>query len=247
MNTKDLVFDIYIINLDKDVDRLEKITTELRPNLFKRIKAINGNEHDFINEPSIYQTSKYFCPKSVLGCNLSHRLALKTFLDESKKDMALILEDDAEPIHKNYIERIEKCICSAPDDWDIIKLDWMRNLPFSDSKKEFLCGYSAFATAYLINKKGANKILNNTIYWHYDIDINFYGLNIYNNNEKLFKQNWNNNGSNNQTMPFLITNIETIDILNYKILRVEDNEFSGGGLLCFIFFAYFFLMNCCND
>uniref|UniRef100_A0A6C0B2K6 Glycosyl transferase family 25 domain-containing protein n=1 Tax=viral metagenome TaxID=1070528 RepID=A0A6C0B2K6_9ZZZZ len=246
MNTKDLVFNIYIINLDKDVDRLEKITTELKPNTFKRIKAINGNEHDFINEPSIYKTSKYFCPKSVLGCNLSHRLALKTFLDESKKDMALVLEDDAEPIHKNYIERIEKCIYSAPDDWDIIKLDWMRNLPFGDSKKEFLCGYSAFATAYLINKKGANKILNNIIYWHYDVDINFYGLKIYNNSEKLFKQNWNNNGSNNQNIPFLITNIETIDVLNYKILRVEDTEFSGSGLLCFIIFTCV-LMNCCYD
>jgi hypothetical protein len=49
---------------------------------------------------------------------------------------------------------------------------------------------SFLLTAYIINKKSASKILQYKMCYHIDIQINFMGLNIYNNPEKIFQQMW---------------------------------------------------------
>ena len=69
-------FDIYVINLDKDTNRLEKINNYL--DNFIRIPGVYGEHEDFIKNDDIFYLSRYLCPKSVLGCYMSHRLALKT-------------------------------------------------------------------------------------------------------------------------------------------------------------------------
>jgi GR25 family glycosyltransferase involved in LPS biosynthesis len=76
-------FDIYVINLDKDTNRLEKINNYL--DNFIRIPGIYGEDEDFIKNDDIFYLSRYLCPKSVLGCYMSHRLALKTFFRNFNK------------------------------------------------------------------------------------------------------------------------------------------------------------------
>lgn len=240
MNNDELPFDIYVINLDKDTDRLKKMKKRLEPNGFKRIKGIYGNDYDFSNDDNVYFTCKYLCPKSVIGCALSHRLALKTFLETSEKEYLLLLEDDAEPIPNNYIEKIEESIKGAPADWDIIKLDWgtfIWNESNNDSEKDYLSYYSSLTTALIINKKSAEKILQNKIYWHYDNDMYFYGLKIYNNPEKLFKQTWDDeNKSNNRIKSIYPNGTDFLESLNFKIVRIDDNEFSWNDIIYFLLF-----------
>ena len=88
------MIDIYVINLEKDVDRLEKITEALKPNQFTRIQGVYGKDLDVTQIDDVFYTSQYLTPKSAIGCALSHRKALSHFLQHSNKDYVLILEDD---------------------------------------------------------------------------------------------------------------------------------------------------------
>jgi GR25 family glycosyltransferase involved in LPS biosynthesis len=248
MNNDELPFEIYVINLDKDADRLEKMKKRLEPNEFKRIKGIYGNEYDFSNDDAVYFTCKYFCPKSVIGCALSHRLALKTFLETSEKEYLLLLEDDAEPMTNDYIEKTEEGIKNAPDNWDVVKLDWGKSIlkPIeSYFKKGFYNYYNACTTALIINRLGAKKILDNKIYWHYDNDLYFYGINIYNNPDKLFKQSWDiENDSNNRIKNMFTSDNQVLESLNFKIVRIFDKEYCWNEIILLILFILLlFLLN----
>ena len=100
-------FDIYVINLDKDKDRLQKFTKMIFPNPFTRISAIYGKNVDIMNNTQVFELSKYLTPYSVIGSGLSHKLAVQTFLNNSEKEIALIFEDDAEPTTPNYMKEIQ--------------------------------------------------------------------------------------------------------------------------------------------
>lgn len=234
MDDKNIPFDIYVINLDKDTERLEKMQARLNPNEFTRISGIYGNGYDYSNDDSIYFTCKHMCPKSVIGCAKSHHLALKTFLETSDKEYVLILEDDAEPVYPDYINRINDVLNNAPENWDIIKLDWISNIPYLNSKFSL---FSWLATALIIKKNAAEQILNQKIVWHYDFDLNFYGLNIYTSPEIIFRQIWDkDNNSNNRKVSIYPSGYEFLESMNFKIMRIGENEYSWNDLIYFLLF-----------
>jgi GR25 family glycosyltransferase involved in LPS biosynthesis len=228
-------FDIYVINLDKDADRLKKITKHLEHTSFKRISGINGEHEDFVNHPDIFYTSRYLVPKSTLGCTLSHRSAMKTFIEESDKPYVVILEDDAEPTSQTYMNKIEDSIKNAPSHWDMIKLDYAPAINFGSYNKI----PTLLTTAYIINKNGAEKLLTHKLYYHFDIELAFFGLNIYNNPEIVFQQVWDeNNNSNNRLCKTYNPFCYIDESLNFKALRLGTYEFTYAEialfLLCFI-------------
>jgi GR25 family glycosyltransferase involved in LPS biosynthesis len=101
---------------------------------FIRIPGIYREQQKFTNNDDIFYLSRYLCPKSTLGCSMSHYLAVQTFLENSKKDYGLILEDDAEPCFENWIQKVEESINNAPEDWDVIKLDYLPKYDLFDNK-----------------------------------------------------------------------------------------------------------------
>jgi GR25 family glycosyltransferase involved in LPS biosynthesis len=225
-------FDIYVINLDKDTERLHQINEYLTPNSFVRISGVLGKEIDVHDYPEIFYLSKYLAPKSAIGCALSHRKAVQYFIDNSEKEYALILEDDATPVFDNYMEEIELAIQNGPKDWDIIKLDY-----WPDYKTNTYNNYpSMLTTCYIINKKGAKKLLDHKIINHIDFDILFMDLNVYNYPVILFEQIWDknyvsNNRENETSNPF-----STIYLgLNHKFIRLFDYEVSFADLFLFLF------------
>jgi GR25 family glycosyltransferase involved in LPS biosynthesis len=231
-------FDIYVINLDKDTNRLEKINKYL--DNYIRITGVYGEHEEFIKNNDIFNLSKYLCPKSALGCFMSHRLALKTFLETSDKDYAVILEDDAEPCFHDWYEKINESIQNAPGDWDIIKLDYLPKFTIFD-KSAYTKIPSLITTAYIINKKSAEKILKHKMVYHIDIQYNFMGLNIYNNPEIIFQQVWDKNYvSNNRTKSFY--NIFGYECWNTKIIRIFNKECTFGDLFLFILILIFILL-----
>ena len=228
-------FDIYVINLDKDVDRLKEIEQKLYPNKFIRVPGVYGKEMNFENNEDIFFTSRYLVPKSALGCSLSHRKAVRTFLNNSTKDYALILEDDAMPSNNNYINEINEAINNAPNNWDLIKLDYFPN--YSNNYNKNL---SVLLTAYIINKKGANKYLENKMYYHLDFDMNFYNLNAYNNTKIVFTQDWSKYSNNK-----IVTSYNPFDTLpntalSFKCIRIMNTEFTFSDI--FLFLLLFILL-----
>ena len=232
-------FDIYVINLDKDIERLKKIKKHLNQTNFKRIPGVYGEHEIFVNNPDIFYTSKYFVPKSALGCALSHRLAMKTFLEESNKPFVVILEDDAEPTTHLYIDKIEESIRNAPPDWDIIKLDYAPNINSGSYNKI----PTLLTTAYIINKKGAEKLLNHKMYYHFDIEKWFFGLTIYNNPEIIFKQVWDeNNNSNNRLSKTYNPFCYVDESLNFKAMRLGSYEFTYAEIALFLLLFIIFII-----
>ena len=219
-------FDIYVINLDKDKDRLNKITEDLKPNEFTRIEAVYGAKTDIMGNDDIHIFGKYFTPKSVLGACLSHKIATKKFYESSDKEYALILEDDAVPSNQNYIEEIEMLIKNTPSYWDIIKLEYF---PYNSSKN----GWTIDFSAYLINKKSAEKLLKYPVITYIDVLVNLYGLKIYNAPSRIFQQPLFNE-SNNKTASLSYNPLAYFRLFNFKALRIGNYEFTLADVLFYL-------------
>ena len=97
-------FELYVINLDRSKERWVKINDHLTGYglLAQRISAVDAKALPFEALQKHYnsemnQTDFFIGLKPAeIGCFLSHRKALKAFLNDSKKPFAIILEDDVE-------------------------------------------------------------------------------------------------------------------------------------------------------
>ena len=154
---------IYWINLDRSIDRRIKMEQMLKkiPIKNERIRAIDGNEYSFDAILSNYKV----LPKQVIYTKieysvlLSHLLTIKKFSDTNYK-YALILEDDATLEYIKYWDKkISEIINNAPNDWDIIMLNYMSLDPLN-SLYEYNNGRLVSAQAYIINNVGANYLIN---------------------------------------------------------------------------------------
>jgi GR25 family glycosyltransferase involved in LPS biosynthesis len=238
---------IYVINLDKDADRLKEMEQKLSPNTFTRIPAIYGNTDNMTKYENILPTSHYFTPKSVLATGLSHKKAIETYLQDLEKNhnhndhtIGLILEDDAIPLNTNYMKEIETIIKNAPEDWEIIKLDYLPKFTFNTYNKI----PTILFTAYLINEKGAMKYKNSFVSYHVDMEVWCKNIVVYNTPTTVFKQIWNNeNGSNNQIVKWYNPITKMSYIANYKVIRIGTNEYTIADLILFIIiFLFLFIV-----
>ncbi len=106
-------FKVYIINLDKDKERMEFMNKQMQEldMDFERVPAIYGKEYNFAEEYNealaIKQNGKLLVPGE-LGCAKSHKLCYEKIL-ENKNNYTLILEDDV-CLPKNFKQIIEKQI-----------------------------------------------------------------------------------------------------------------------------------------
>jgi hypothetical protein len=96
-------------------------------------------------------------------------------------------------------------------------------------------------TYYNINKKPAKKFLKNKINWHIDVNIWFYNLNIYNNDITVFYQIWDNKTSNNTYIEkYDILSTINIPVLNFRVFRIGNIEFSVKYLILFFLIIVYY-------
>jgi len=158
-------FDCYVINLDKNKDRLQKFTsaygdTGLREWPFKRFAAIYGKEinyKDYISDKvEINMTT------GMVGCFISH-LHVYNMILNGDKEYALIFEDDANITKDLNLNAISSIFDSMPEDWDIILIGYDISNPVHKYEKfdGYLRMYNFWGThAYFIKKAAAAKLLN---------------------------------------------------------------------------------------
>jgi len=97
-------FELYVINLDRSKDRWVRINDHLTSYglLVQRISAVDAKflSAEMLAEhysAALNKTSFFISLKPAeIGCFLSHRKALKRFVNDSDKPFAIILEDDVE-------------------------------------------------------------------------------------------------------------------------------------------------------
>lgn len=193
----------YVINLDDyKVNYTKQLPYLLEIGLnVERFSGINALKNEHLKpeyQQYISSYAKYFAPKSVIGCALSHILCckyIKSNYFEKNVSMPyfLIMEDDAFPLYnKNeFYEHLNTSIYEIQvldNKWDIIQLHSDCILPTKDTYNTHIaCGSTA---AYLISPNAINKILTSKIYGHLDfIQHNFIVYNKYRTKENLFYTN----------------------------------------------------------
>ena len=160
---------LYIINLKKRIDRYNSVLKNLELYNLKNyffIEAIDGQENnvEYIST-NIEETSK-----NEIACTLSHLKAIKTWLDTSDTEYAIIMEDDFSFETVDYWNFTwEEFLNSIDFDYDILQLcviDGTLNPGFRKRKTD---DYST--AAYLIKRKIAKKIISDSL-----IDNKYYLL-----------------------------------------------------------------------
>jgi GR25 family glycosyltransferase involved in LPS biosynthesis len=198
---------IFIINLDKDKTKWEKMRQLWGDFDIHRISATNGRE---ISSDKVSTLCNIFCTAGMKGCFDSHRRVWKKVVEE-KIPYVLVLEDDVEPVD-NFQNKLENVLKQLPKNWDICNLQdtgynegfnitdipyvglcKIFSLPnsYTTSISEDLCipYISTQTCAYLLSNKGATQLLSlfPKVFYHVDFCIfsTKNNLNIYASKKRL--------------------------------------------------------------
>jgi GR25 family glycosyltransferase involved in LPS biosynthesis len=181
---------IYWINLDRSKDRRDNMKKMLKDKVFdgitqQRISAYDGkmNPKSVFDKLNINNKQKLESD-TVYACLLSHLETIRTF-NESDREVALIFEDDVTLEFKKYWKKtVKEIMDNAPHDWEIIMLTYTfagrnsnKRLFYNwdiVSDKEYEKNNDKYysTVAYIINKKGSNKLMTHTENNKYNIYSN---------------------------------------------------------------------------
>jgi glycosyl transferase family 25 len=185
---------IFVINLDRDPDRLVDMRREFsRVGLsFERISGILGTDLPPNLRPFFFDAAGSVASplrKGEIGCYASHIKTWMHFADKDQSSASLVCEDDIR-LPDDMPELLGRIIASAPKGWDIIRLSSNSKRPVSfvmPLVNEYqLVRYwkiSVLAGAYLISRAGARKMLRAGLRKNpIDVDISrpwLFGLDAY--------------------------------------------------------------------
>lgn len=205
----DYKINIWIINLDKDKDRLIKFSENL--------KRRNNNDINLIRYPAVLGKNvdrksdlykKFIAPdfKTVfnrdasIGCALSHVTLYNKIYNKYKNNTSqqffIICEDDA-ILSENFSQKLNNIIKELPNDWDFVYLGgnqtigkkYSENLLIPDlSRKNF--GFFG----YMLSKKGIEKAVKNCKNINRPIDnfLKSKDLNYFTCNPHIIHHDYNN-------------------------------------------------------
>lgn len=116
----EVVDKVYVINLDKDRERMESIGNQLKGlgieyTRFSAIKGANVRRSKYLSD-----FCETFCTDGMKGCAISHRLIWDDVVANNYKRV-LILEDDA-VLSSNFNEEFERGWKQVPKDFDLFYL-----------------------------------------------------------------------------------------------------------------------------
>ena len=166
---KDAGLGIWLINLDRDTERLAKMDAQLTALglAYSRFSAIYGK--DCIDELSERVDADAYARNmgapilpGKMGCYASHLRVWETFL-ASDHDIALILEDDV-VFHADFVAALELAL-TRKDDWDMLRFNCIRaKMPVRQSAvgpyhlNAYVGPFTGNAT-YLIHRHIAQRLL----------------------------------------------------------------------------------------
>jgi len=175
---------IYLINLERSVDRLKSAEYHFNKIglAFYRIDAIDASRTSMADYPIDREAFRLTHGRSTIrpgevGCYFSHLKALQTFID-SDKQFGIIFEDDALP--ENHLLPVLSTLLSWHEDWDIVSLfHFHRGGPVALRRTtEFSLavhlGHISSAAAYLVNKKAAHQLIRHLAVMRACIDHSLY-------------------------------------------------------------------------
>jgi GR25 family glycosyltransferase involved in LPS biosynthesis len=219
------VDNVYLINMDKDTDRLKKVTKECdKVNIkFERFSGIKVSDlsQNILDKYVPEETQKYGTD-GMIGCGLSHLFVWQDAIKKNYKNI-LVLEDDVH-FTDDFNEYLDNIMEELPKDYDILYLGYSELLCRKQTNSSFNYIHKPifpFGThAMIISNKGLKKLLKiiTKIDEHIDRKIanNINKLNIYASQKKIVNQLWIN--SNNSDL----SNNQFPKIINYYFNDIND-------------------------
>jgi hypothetical protein len=218
--------EVVVINLDKHYDRYVKLEEALNSYGWtsRRFSAVYGkdvrNEYDAWIVPWV----KPFIPRGVLGCALSHKIAMKQFLERNESDYMLLLEDDA-VMDPNVVANFNLVINALPPQWDVVKFFGYpshKTGPLLQKRRVMVD-----CCAQLIRRSGAKKLTDQKIgYPFYSDTCQWFvpGLEMYTvrSDVKTFYQTFDDTSINTMRYPQRD--------LNLPIVRLGELELVSGDI-----------------
>ena len=118
--TNTIVDKVYVINLDKDTDRMEQIGAELsKYNIqYERFAAVQGSL--IKNSPMLTEYCNSFCTDGQKGCAISHKTLWNRAVKEGYRSI-LVLEDDA-ILADDFDTKLKHAWYQVPSDYDMVFL-----------------------------------------------------------------------------------------------------------------------------
>jgi GR25 family glycosyltransferase involved in LPS biosynthesis len=197
----------YIINLDRNKDRLDVTSKLLRDYGFdvKRYNAVDGKGlsdvklNKYVHPYAMksikdgYRNKHHELSYGGVGCYLSHLNLWKVLTDSDEKHM-IIFEDDTFPMFTK--ESLKNTMKYVPDDWDIVLFGGIYNS--NTQINDYVCKiHSQFYClhAYIINKNKLQKLIESALPMDKQIDsflsdlVKKKEINIYGITDNLWKQN----------------------------------------------------------
>lgn len=234
----------YVIYLDDGFPNEQSLLAiGLKPIGFRGVDARKDEHLEY--SAHISGVCKYTCPKSLIGCGLSHILLMEKLYTENVQ-LALILEDDAYPIQDIDINKI---ISEVPTDWEIIKLHCDIYSVDGSQKPGFFTGSAA---AYIINRKGIIKVKNMKVKTHFDIqlynsDITMYKtpVNLFMTDESHSKIRTGGGHWMSRFMPETTSGQKTTDhLFMYRLLKIPGTsiELKIGHILNIVIFRFVIML-----
>jgi len=144
--TNKIVDKVYVINLEKDKERLRSISSQLKEQHieFERFNGIDGSTIE--EDPRITELCNKACPNGIKGCALSHKTIWESMI-ENKYEHLLILEDDA-ILNSNMDVELQLLWANVPNDFDILYLG-----------STFYCGDTSIYNK-IVSSFGGHKLEN---------------------------------------------------------------------------------------
>lgn len=226
----DTIDKIYIINLYKDIERLNTAYKQLsKYNItnYERFPGVNAsilNDNDINDNTTII--GKLFASRGMIGCGLSHINIWKKIV-ENNINRTLILEDDF-ILKDDFLNKFNKYIKNAPEKFDILFLNsnfiHNKNIKLIDINDIFYKQlFIAQTVGYIITLDGAKKILKyiNKVSYHIDIDICIRhlfnnDLNIISIKDELIYQTFNtSNNINDREFPLILDKLLSYNSIKY--------------------------------
>lgn len=157
---------IYYINLDRSEDRkkrIEKLFHDNHITNYKRIEAIDGKKLNMAD----YENKFVFTKKNIsiyeIACTLSHLKAIRQAYNDNCEN-ALIMEDDCNFDYIKFKNLTLENLITTNNQWECIQVACTISPKIAKSlfkSDDILINYHCYgAVAYLINRKGMEKIVN---------------------------------------------------------------------------------------
>lgn len=181
-----LVDKVFVINLDKDKERLEKIDASLRKQgiAYERIPGILGSTVK--EDDRLTGFCNIFCTDGIKGCALAHHTAWEQMI-ENGYSRILVFEDDA-VIPPDFDTKVRDVMARLPQDYDVVFLGcrffcsntsvtekvghaMMKTAPepFEENISRVIGSMGAHAVLY--TSSFVKKIVNKPINTHIDIQL----------------------------------------------------------------------------